>query len=61
MKTWIDQHLIRELDNFKIESSQSADTLQNLFSELDFGLGDHSWIADDSYIFRLLYSRDIFE
>ena len=49
--TWIDQHHKCGLDNFKIESFQSSDTLQKLLSELDFGLGDDSWIEDDSHIF----------
>jgi len=60
-KTWIDQHLRRGLDNYKIESFQSADTLLNLVSELDFGLGDDKWIGDDSHIFGTLYYRDIFK
>ena len=59
-KTWIDQHLRRGLDNFKIESFQSADALFKLLSELDFGLNDDSWIEDDSHIFRPLFYRDIF-
>jgi hypothetical protein len=33
--------------------------LGKLFSELDFGLGDDSWIEDDSHIFGILYYRDI--
>jgi len=41
-KTWIDQHLRRGLDNFKIESFQSADGMRKLLSEVDFGLGDDS-------------------
>jgi hypothetical protein len=41
-KTWIDQHFRRGLDNFKIESFQSADAMRKLLSELDFGLGDDS-------------------
>ena len=61
MKTWIDQHLRHGLDNFKIESFHSADALQKLLSELDFGLGDDSWIEDDSHIFGTLYYRDIFK
>jgi len=61
MKTWIDQHLRRGLDNFKIESFHSADALRKLLSELDFGLGDDSWIEDDSHICRTLYYRDIFK
>src|SRR5882757_2002005 len=60
-KTWIDQHLRRGLDNFSIESFQSADALRNLLSRLDFGLGNDSWIEDHSHIFRILYYRDIFK
>jgi hypothetical protein len=60
-KIWIDQHLMRGLDNNKIESFQSADALQKLLSELNFGLGDDSWIEDDSHIFGMLYYRDIFK
>jgi len=60
-KTWIDQHLRHELDNLKMESFQSADALQKLMSKLDFGLGDDSWIENDSHIFRTLYYRDIFK
>jgi len=60
-KTWIDQHLRRGLDNLKIESFQSADALRKLLSELDFGLGDDSWIEDHSHIFGTLYYRDIFK
>jgi len=60
-KTWINQHLRRGLDNFKIESFQSADALRKLLSELDFGLGDDSWIEDHSHIFGILYYRDIFK
>ena len=50
-KTWIDQHHRHGLDNFKIESFQSADALQMLLSELDFGLSNDSSIEDDSHIF----------
>jgi hypothetical protein len=60
-KTWIDQHLRRGLDNFKIESFQSADALRKLLSELNFGLGDDSWIEDDSHIFGTLYYWVIFK
>jgi hypothetical protein len=60
-KTWIDQHLRCGLDNFKIESFQSAALMRKLLSELDFRLGDDSWIDDDSPIFGALYYRDIFE
>jgi hypothetical protein len=60
-KTWSDQHLRRGLDNFKIESFHSADSLRKLLSELDFGLGYDSWIEDHSHIFRTLYYSDIFK
>jgi len=60
-KTWIDQHLRRGLDNFKIECIQSADAMQKLLSELDFGPGDDSWNQDDWHIFGTLYYRDIFK
>jgi hypothetical protein len=60
-KTWIDQHPRRGLDNYKIESFQSADDLRKLLSELDFGLSDNTWIEDDSHIFETLYYRDIFK
>jgi len=60
-KTWIDQHLRRGLDNLKIKSFQSADDLTKLLSELDFGLGDASWIEDASHIFGTSYYRDIFK
>jgi len=60
-KTWIDQHLRRGLDNSKIESSQSADALRKVLSELDFMLGDDSWIEDDSHIFGTLYYSNIFK
>jgi len=59
-KTWIDQHLRRGLDNFKILSFQSAHALWKLLSQLHVGLGDDCWIEDDSHIFRTLYYRDIF-
>jgi hypothetical protein len=45
-KTWIEQHLRHALDNFKIESLQSADALRKLFSQLDFVVCDDSWIED---------------
>ena len=32
-----------------------------LLSELDFGLGNDSWIDDDSHIFGTLYHRDFFK
>jgi hypothetical protein len=60
-KTWIDQHLRHGLDNFKMESFQSADDMRKLLSQLDFRLGDDSWIDDESHIFGKLYYRDIFK
>jgi hypothetical protein len=57
-KPWIDQHLRHGLDNFTIESFQSADALQKLLSRLDFGLGNEGWIEDSSHIFGTLYYRD---
>jgi hypothetical protein len=59
-KTWIDQHLSHRLENYKIESFQSAATLRKLLSELNFRLGNDSWIQDDSYIFGTLFYRDMF-
>jgi len=58
-KMWIDQHLRRGQDNFKIKSFQSADLLWKLLSQLDFGLDDDSWIEDHSHNFGTLYYRDI--
>jgi len=58
-KTWIDLHLRRRLDNFKIESFQSADALRKLLSELEFRLGDDSWNEDHSHVLGILYYRDI--
>ena len=60
-KTCIDQHQRHGLHNFKIKSFQSADALQKLLSQLHFGLGDDSWIEDDSHIFGTLYYWDIFK
>jgi len=60
-KTLIDQHLRHGLDNFYLESFQSADALRKLLSRLDFGLGNDSWIEDHSHIFGTLYYRDIFK
>jgi hypothetical protein len=60
MKTWIVEHLRRGLDNFKVESFQSADALGKLLSKVDFRLRDDSWIEDDLHIFITLYYRDIF-
>jgi len=59
MKWWIDQHLRHGLDNFKIKSFQSADAMQKLLSQLDFRLGDDSWIEYHSHIIGTLYYRDI--
>ena len=58
---WIDQLLRCRLDNFMIESFQLADALQKLLPQLDFRLGDDSWIEDDSHIFGTLFYRDIFK
>ena len=58
-KMWIDHHLRCGWDNSKIKSFQSADDLGKLLSEIDFGLGNDSWIEDHSHIFRTLYYRDI--
>jgi hypothetical protein len=55
----MNRHLRRKLDNFEIESFQSPDAMQNLHCRLDFGLGDDSWIDDDSQIFGSLYYRAI--
>jgi len=60
-KMWIDQHLRHRLDNFKIQSFQSADPLRKLLSELDFTLGDDGSIQDHSHIFVTLYYRDVFK
>jgi hypothetical protein len=61
MKTWIDQHPRHGLDNYKIKSFQSPDALRKLLSELDFGVGNDTWIEDDSHIFGTLFYRDIFK
>jgi hypothetical protein len=60
-KTCIDQHLRSGLENYKIESFQSADALRKLLSELDFGVSNDSWIEDDSHIFGTLFYRDVFK
>ena len=60
-KTWIDQHPRRGLDNYTIESLESADDLRKLLSELYFALSNDGWIEDDSHIFRTVYYRDIFK
>jgi len=61
MKIWINQHLRRGLENFRIESFQSADALRKLISEIDFGLGENGWIEDHLHIFGTLYYRIIFK
>jgi hypothetical protein len=53
-KAWIDQQLRHGLDNFQIESFQSADTKEKLLLELDFGLGHESWMEHHSPIFGSL-------
>jgi len=58
-KTWIAQHLRCGLDNYKIESFQSAAALRKVLSQLHFGLSDDSWIEDDSHIFGTLSYRAI--
>jgi hypothetical protein len=58
-KPWINQNLRRELDNFNIESFQSADALRNLLSRLYFGVGNDSLIEDRSHIFGILFYPDI--
>jgi hypothetical protein len=60
-RTYIDQHLRCGLDNFQIESFQSADAQRKFFSQDDFGIGDDSRIEDHSHIFKTLYYRDIFK
>jgi hypothetical protein len=45
-KTWIDQHLRRGKENFKMISFQCAHALQTLLSEIGFGFGHFSWIED---------------
>jgi hypothetical protein len=60
-KTWIDQHLRHGLDHFKIESFQSADALQKLLSEINFGLGDDRGIEDHLQVFGTLFYKDIFK
>jgi hypothetical protein len=60
-KTWIDQLLRGQLENFKIENFQSADTIQKQLSELDFWHSDDSWIENESHSFGTLYCRDNFK
>jgi len=54
----MDQYLKHGLDNFKIESFQSAGALQQPLLRLDFGLGDDCWITDHLHILRTSYHRD---
>ena len=56
---WIDQYLKRRLDDFCIESFQSATELWVLLESMDFGLDAESWQADCSQLFRTLYYQDI--
>jgi len=60
-KTWMDQHLRRGLDNFKIDSFQSADASRKFLSQLSFRLGDDSWIEECSHIFETVYYRNVFK
>jgi hypothetical protein len=60
-KSWIEQLLRHGLENYKIESFQSAGALQNLLSELDVGLSNESQIEDNSHICGTLYYRDNFK
>jgi hypothetical protein len=60
-KTWMEHHLRYGLDYFIIELFQSADALEKLLSEIDFGLGDDIWIEDYLHIFGTLFNRDIFK
>jgi len=58
---WIDQHLRHGLDNFNIESFQSADALRKLLSRLNFELSNDSWNKDHSHIFGTSYYSDVFK
>ena len=58
-QTWFDQHLQCALDNFNIESFQSADALRRLLSILNIGLRNDIWIEDHLRIVGTLYYRDI--
>ena len=60
-KQWINQNLRCGLDNFNIESFQSADALRKLLSRLNFRLGNNSWNEDCSHIFGILFYPDIFK
>jgi hypothetical protein len=57
---WIDRHLKHGLDDFRIESFQSATELWALLESIDFGLGAESWLEDSSQTFDTLYYQDIF-
>lgn len=61
MKTWVDQSLRRQVDNFKIESFHIPAALQTLLLELDYRLDDENLIEDDSHIIGKLYLQDIFK
>jgi len=61
MKTWVDQSLRRQVDNFKIESFHIPAALQMLLLELDYRLDDENLIEDDSHIIGKLYLQDIFK
>jgi len=56
---WIEQNFRHGLDNFKIDSLQTRDTLRKILSQLDSVHGDDSWIEDHSYIFGISYYREI--
>jgi len=55
----LDEHLSSQLDNFKIESFQSADALCNLHNILDIRHADDSGIEDHPHILGRLYYWDI--
>jgi hypothetical protein len=55
----MEHHLRCGLDYFIIELFQSADALEKLLSEIDFGLGNDIWIEDHLHIFGTLFNRDI--
>jgi len=57
--TLIEQHLRCALDNNINKSFQSADTIRKVLSGLDFTLGIHSVIEDDSHHFGTLFYRHI--
>jgi len=60
-KMIIDQHLHFGLDNLKVELFQSADTLPELLSVLNFRLGDDSWFKDHSHTIGTLSYTDSFK